>query len=98
MEKSHYQARTKFFKNTRHGGGANKANSLLEVFQWFYRQIWHRTRSHKAKNSIQNLQVVAALQRKKQERQVKYRSSSASEKFLQWLASREREGRKWRKL
>ena len=36
MEKAHYQARTSYFKHTRHGGGVEKANSLEELHQWTY--------------------------------------------------------------
>ena len=60
-----------------------KANSLLEVFQWFYRQIWHRTRSKMTKKALVNSDLAIALQRNKQKRQNSYNSSSANEKFLQ---------------
>ena len=32
MEKSHYQARTSFFRSTRHGGGQIRSNVLKELF------------------------------------------------------------------
>ena len=42
MEKSHYQARTSFFRSTRHGGGQIKSNALKELFNWFYRRQLQR--------------------------------------------------------
>jgi hypothetical protein len=42
MEKSHYQARTSFFRNTRHGGGQTRSNALVELFNWFYRRQLQR--------------------------------------------------------
>lgn len=37
MEKSHYQARTAYFRKTRHGGGSGCSNGLKEMFDWFFR-------------------------------------------------------------
>ena len=42
MEKSHYQARTSFFRSTRHGGGQIRSNVLKELFNWFYRRRLQR--------------------------------------------------------
>ena len=42
MEKSHYQARTSFFRSTRHGGGQTRSNALKELFNWFYRRQLQR--------------------------------------------------------
>ena len=39
MERSHYQAKGAYFKNTRHGGGLMKSNALHEMFNWFYRNL-----------------------------------------------------------
>lgn len=39
LDKSHYQARGAFFRHTRHDGGRERADSLREVFEWFYRRI-----------------------------------------------------------
>ena len=44
MEKSHYMARNAYFRHTQHGGGKSKANSLLELHQWFYRHILQQQR------------------------------------------------------
>lgn len=38
MEKSHYQARTSYFRCTRHGGGQIRTNALVELYNWFYRR------------------------------------------------------------
>lgn len=48
MEKSHYQARTSFFRSTRHGGGQIRSNALKELFNWFYRRQLQRylTKQH----------------------------------------------------
>ena len=43
MEKSHYRAKAAYFRNTRHGGGFARSNSLHEMFDWFYRTIIGRT-------------------------------------------------------
>ena len=39
MERSHYQAKDVYFKNTRHGGGSTKSNALHEMFNWLYRSL-----------------------------------------------------------
>lgn len=57
LEKSHYQARTAFFKHTRHGGGRERANSLREVFEWFYRRILVNM-SNKDENIESNTSLV----------------------------------------
>ena len=45
MERSHYQAKGSYFKNTRHGGGVKKSNALHEMFDWFYRTLGGRKSS-----------------------------------------------------
>ena len=95
MEKSHYQARTRYFKHTRHGGGSNKENSLMEVFQWFYRIVWHRSKAQEKRKLYENSDIALALKTRIQRRKEAYNCSSASEKFLQWLGSRQRQGRRW---
>lgn len=42
MEKSHYQARSSFFRSTRHGGGKTRSNALKELFNWFFRRQLQR--------------------------------------------------------
>ena len=39
IKKSYYQARGAYFQHTQHGGGRLRANSLKEVYYWFYRRI-----------------------------------------------------------
>lgn len=95
MEKSHYQARTRYFRHTRHGRGASKANSLLEVFQWFYRTILQRYKAQEKKKLFENSEIALALKKRKKKRQEAYNQSSAKEKFLQWLCSRQRQGKRW---
>lgn len=50
MEKSHYQARTSFFRSTRHGGGQIRSNALKELFNWFYRRQLQRIISKQHEN------------------------------------------------
>ena len=42
MEKSHYQARSSFFRSTRHGGGKTRSNALKELFNWLFRRQLQR--------------------------------------------------------
>ncbi|MCO5559303.1 hypothetical protein L7F22_012899 [Adiantum nelumboides] len=58
MEKTHYQARTGYFSHTRHGGGADKANSLEELHQWTYRKLMHK--SHR-KEQVKDSQISHAV-------------------------------------
>ena len=44
MERSHYQAKVVYFKNTRHGGGVTKSNALHEMFNWFYKTLGGKSR------------------------------------------------------
>ena len=39
MERSHYQAKAAYFKNTRHGGGYIQSNAFHEMFNWFFRAL-----------------------------------------------------------
>lgn len=52
MEKSHYQARTSFFKCTRHGGGQTRSNALIELFDWFYRRQLQRMQHCSARTTL----------------------------------------------
>lgn len=47
MEKSHWQARAAFHRNTQHGGLNGQHGYIFQLFQWFYRraQIRHQTKS-----------------------------------------------------
>ena len=62
MEKSHYQACTSFFRNTRHGGGQIKSNALKEVFNWFYRRQFKDLYQKNMK--MKNQQMKIALWKK----------------------------------
>ena len=39
MERSHYQAKAAYFKNTQHSGGKDQSNALHEMFNWFYQAL-----------------------------------------------------------
>lgn len=93
MEKSHYMARTGYFKHTRHGGGKNRANSLLELHQWTYRKLFHRAQ---LKDKLKSSELVRAIQRtRKQKRRIAWNESSAKERHDLWRHSRVRVGRTW---
>lgn len=95
MEKSHYVARSRYFRHTRHGGGKEKANSLLEVFQWFYRQVLHQSNTNKAKEDYLSSKTYKALQDSTLKRRTAYNNSTAKRRFYNWLCTRRREGSKW---
>ena len=44
MERSHYQEKAMYFKNTQHGGVITKSNALHEMFKWFYRSLGGQSR------------------------------------------------------
>lgn len=89
MERSHYQARCSYFKNTQHGGGVVKSNALHEMFNWFYRTLGGRKRSKK--------QSALRLRRPI----VKIASSACTrvtrsrEAMRRWMATRRRVGSRW---
>ena len=72
-----------------------KANSLLEVFQWFYRQIYHRIKSTESKHLYQQSTTYKALQDMKKKKRDAYSASTARAKIVQWRANRHREGKRW---
>lgn len=90
MEKTHYMARTGYFKHTRHGGGQNRANSLLELHQWNYRRLFHRANQ---KALLKSSPVIRALQiSMKQRRQISWHQSSLSKKKSRCLEGIESQG------
>lgn len=93
MEKSHYRARAAYFRNTRHGGGFTRSNSLHEMFDWFYRTIIGRTLNiRKARES----ELVRAVQEvSKNKRQCAWKASTGTVGVSRWLQSRSRQGSKW---
>ena len=94
MEKSHYLARSRYFRHTRHGGGKNKADNLLEVFYWFYRQVLHQSNTNAAKIAYQSSATYRALQENTLKRKRAYNNSSAKRCFYNWLCTWQREERK----
>ena len=96
MEKTHYQARSGYFKHTRHGGGVTKANSLHELHQWTYQKLIHRAHN---KKMLQESQVGQVLQRMQtQTKQEAWRNSNAHRKHFEWRLTRQREGRIWKPI
>lgn len=96
MEKTHYQARTGYFKHTRHGGGVTKANSLQELHQWTYRKLVHR--AHNKKNFEASKVTQAIRQLEVQRKQEIWRNSDARRKHMQWRLTRQRDGKIWKSL
>ena len=93
MEKTHYQARTGYFTHTRHGGGADKANSLEELHQWTYRKLMHR--SHR-KDQVKDSQISQAVKlANKQRRKAIWESSTAATRHAEWRLQKERIGKIW---
>lgn len=93
MEKTHYMARTGYFKHTRHGGGKDRANSLLELHQWTYRRLIHRARQ---KELLKHSEITRLLQHiHKEKRQRAWEDSTARELHANWRQSRVRSGKRW---
>lgn len=93
MEKTHYLARTGYFKHTRHGGGKTRANSLLELHQWNYRRLFHRANQKSLLNSSPITRVVRLHTR--QRCQARWRESVAKKNLDAWRKTRIRVGRRW---
>ena len=66
MEKSHYMARNAYFKHTQHDGGKSKANSLLELHQWFYRHILQQQRKKQMLRSSEVAQPIKIAEERKE--------------------------------
>ena len=93
MEKTHYMARTGYFKHTRHGGGKYRANSLLELHQWNYRRLFHRANQ---KSLLKSSPITRAIElQKKQRRQYAWHQSIAKTNLQIWRETKVREGRRW---
>lgn len=93
MERSHYQARSIYFKNTRHGGGTIKSNALHEMFNWFYRSLSGRKRQKPRKETRLFSSVVKKVASRR--RTDAWKSSSARESLRQWRSRRKRCGRRY---
>lgn len=93
MEKTHYQARTGYFKHTRHGGGVEKANSLEELHQWTYRKLVHR--AHR-KKELQEAEVPRAIKKaNRDKRKDSWWNSNANTKHAEWRQMKQRSGKSW---
>lgn len=93
MERSHYQAKAAYFKNTRHGGGGkHKSNSLHEMFNWFYRSLGGRSRQ-KARGPCSLLRKV--IKNVNLRRETAWKASNAMHQLQNWRSVRRRAGRRW---
>ena len=93
MERSHYQAKAAYFKNTRHGGGGkNKSNSLHEMFNWFYRSLGGRSRE---KPRAQTSLLHKVVRNVNLQRAIAWRASNARQKLETWRSMRRRIGKRW---
>lgn len=97
MEKSHYQARGAFFRHTRHGGGRIRANSLKEVFEWFYRRKILQLNMKKAAAENEEATKKERQDRDglKLKRRTYWKNSIASARLAQWRSLRVRKNSKW---
>lgn len=93
MEKSHYRAKGVYFKNTQHGGGWTHSSYLHEMFNWFFRHTFGRTRSiEKARVSVlaKHLRMASHVQASE-----KWKRSRASRGHEAWRSTRQRLGKVW---
>ena len=58
-------ARTGYFKHTRHSGEKYRANSLLELYQWNYRRLFHRANQ---KYLLKSSPITRAIELQKKQR------------------------------
>ncbi len=98
MEKSHYMARNVYFRHTQHGGGTKKANSLCELFQWFYRRTLQILRTKEEVSSSAIAQAVRDARVKKDKKIEAYRNSNALEELAKWRQGRCYQNRRWIKV
>lgn len=92
MERSHYQAKAVYFKNTRHGGGLTKSNALHEMFNWFYRSLGGRTGLKSRVNISSRRKIVRAVSATRTQA---YHNSNARAEMRRWLLTQRRCGLKW---
>ena len=85
-----------YFKHTRHGGGATKANSLQELHQWTYRKLVHRAHNKKMLEASKVAQAVRQVEI--QRKQEIWQNSDAGRKHLQWRLTRQQEGKIWKPI
>ena len=98
MEKSHYMARNAYFRHSQHGGGSKKANSLCELFQWFYRRTLQILQTKEEVSSSAIAQAVRDASIKKDKRIKAFRNSTALEGLAKWRQDRCFQNRRWVKL
>ena len=98
MEKSHYMARNAYFRHTQHGGGSKKANSLCELFQWFYRRTLQILRTKEEISSSAIAQAVRDAKVKKEKRIEAFRNSNALEGLANWRQGRLYQNHRWVKI
>lgn len=91
MERSHYQARCAYFKNSQHGGGKVRSNALQEMFNWFYREITGSKARRRGNLSVRRHIMKVVSERRRQG----YNRSNARERAQAWRATRRRVGRTW---
>ena len=92
MERSHYQAKAVYFKNTRHGGGTTKSNALHEMFNWFYRSLGGRGNQKTRGNIGLRHKIVKTVNASRTQA---YNNSRAREGLQRWVATRRRCGSRW---
>ena len=93
MERSHYQAKAVYFKNTRHGGGSTKSNALHEMFNWFYRSLGGRGNQKSRGNiCLQRRKIVKTVNASRTQA---YYNSRAREGLQRWVATLRRCGSRW---
>lgn len=95
LEKSHYMAHNAYFRHTQHGGTHKKANSLKELFQWFYRRILQRLHQKKVLEESKTAQILRVIQRNK--RATTFRESKAIEGQKRWRENMLYENHRWTK-
>lgn len=94
MERSHWQARCAFQKATDHGGGINDSNAMRQLFQWWYRRLEIRYKEKKKKSKTSQAEFVSRAIY--EVRKARYENSTARQRHAEWLATQERDGKKWR--
>lgn len=92
MERSHYQAKSAYFKNTQHGGGKQRSNAFHEMFNWFYRDLTGRKERKVVGNLSTRRHIMKVVS---EQRRQGYDGSVARERARQWRATRRRCGRAW---
>ena len=88
-------ARNAYFRHTQHGGGSRKANSLCELFQWFYRRTL-QTKEEVSSSAI--AQVVQDARARKDKKIEAFKNSNALEGLAKWRQGRHYQNHRWVKV